>query len=125
TLTHAGSQSLFCKGLATIIKSSSDLTEEDMLYLLYEFFSQKETKTAQAFVFLYKQLLCKLESKKASSDTDYFKTFFHSDAYSGVAGDDDAYVRTLKGIGKDDISKFKQYIQMLGSLFFYEGISSA
>jgi hypothetical protein len=125
TLTHAGSQSLFCKGLATIIKSSSDLTEEDMLYLLYEFFSQKETKTAQAFVFLYKQLLCKLESKKASSDTDYFKTFFHSDAYSGVAGDDDAYVRALKGNGKDDISKFKQYIQMLGSLFFYEGISSA
>jgi hypothetical protein len=56
----------------------------------------------------------KSASKKASSDTDYFKTFFHSDAYTGVAGDDDAYVRTLKGIGKDDISKFKQYIQMLG-----------
>jgi hypothetical protein len=94
-LTHAGSQSLFCKGLATIIKSSSDLTEQDMLYLLYEFFSRKETKTAQAFVFIYKQMLYKRESKKASSDTDYFKTFFHSDAYSGVAGDDeDAYART-------------------------------
>jgi hypothetical protein len=77
-------------------------------------------------VFIYKQLLYKRESKKASSDTDYFKTFFHSDAYSGVAGDDeDAYARTLKEIGKDDIFKFKQYILMLGSLFFYEGISSA
>jgi hypothetical protein len=70
-------------------------------------------------------MLYKRESKKASSDTDYFKTFSHSDAYSGVAGDDDAYARTLKGNGKDDISKFKQYIQMLGSLFVYEGISSA
>jgi hypothetical protein len=112
--------STFVDGYSYLISSSSDrLSEEDMLRLLYSYFTTKETTSAKAFTFIYKQMLCKRETKKASGDMDYFKSCFHSNTYSVLAAnDEEAYVKVLKE-DKHGSSRMKQFIQMFGSLFFY------
>ena len=110
----------FVDGLSHLISSSSDrLSEEDMLRLLYSYFTTKEPPSAKAFTFIYKQMVCKRETKEASGDMDYFKSFFHSETYSALAAnDEEAYVKVLKE-DKHGSSRMKQFIQMFGSLFFY------
>ena len=91
-----------------------------MLRLLYSYFTTKETSSAKAFTFIYKQMVCKRETKEASGDMDYFKSFFHSETYSALAAnDEEAYVKVLKE-DKHDSSRMKHFIQMFGALFSYK-----